>query len=70
MTWAVATSRSMNVPAPSATIITRNTAAVRKPYTRSTDGATSGMRAGPDFIATMPACSATAVTPRCTIAVA
>ena len=44
----------MNVLAPSATIITTKMKALRRPYIRSSDGAISGARAGPDGIATMP----------------
>ena len=44
----------MNVLAPSARIMTRKSAALRRPYVRSSEGATSGTRAGPDFIAVMP----------------
>ena len=60
ITCAVAASRSMNVPAPSARIMTRKMVALRSPYMRSSDGATSGTRAGPDFIATMPCPTVTA----------
>ena len=43
----------MNVLAPSARIMTAKMIALRRPYMRSSDGARSGARAGPDFNAVM-----------------
>ena len=68
-TRAVAASRTMMVPAPSATMSTRNTLAVLSAYVRRMEGAIKGTRAAPDFIATIPCRPATAATPRLRMAV-
>ena len=54
----------MNVLAPSDTIMSRNTMALRRPYIRRSVGATIGTRAGPDGSASIPASSVTRRMPR------